>query len=168
MRSYFKVETTAPIQEGRDLIIYCTRRGARDRSVANEESLLAAIKQQLPSSELHVYTGEESVQETIELFKQASVVVGMHGAGLSHVVFSPPGTAVVEFLFMSDPPMIFWHMTAALHQHYVMLPLPQSWWLEQTVQVPVQDVLDALSLALGIAPGQCELGKTACRILGLI
>ena len=54
------------------------------------------------------------------------------------------------FLFMYDPPMMFWHAAAALNQRYVMVPLAQSWWLDQDVQVPVQDVMDALALALSI------------------
>ena len=33
-----------------------------------------------------------SLQDTISLFQRARVVLGPHGAGLSHIIFSAPGT----------------------------------------------------------------------------
>eukprot|EP00798_Chlamydomonas_sp_ICE-L_P012641 gene12641-15875_t len=120
-------------KEERSLVVYCSRNEASDRQVSNEVELIAALKRAYPDE---------------ELFRRAKVVVGMHGAGLSHIIFSAPGTAVVEFLFMYDPPMMFWHASGALGLRYVMLPLSQSWWLDPTVHVPGQDVIDALAIAL--------------------
>jgi len=131
--------------------------------VANEAQLLQAVSGRFPSAKLRVYTGQETAAETIALFQRARVVVGMHGAGLSHIVFAAPGTAVVEFLFMKDPPMMFWHVSGALSLRYVMVPLSQSWWLDPDVEVPQQDVLDALALALNEPTGPCALGKALGR-----
>ncbi len=50
------------------------------------------------------------------------------------------------------------HASAALGQRYIMVPLAQSWWLERTVQVPVQDVLDALALAAQVPRSRCKAG----------
>ncbi len=158
LRATFLPDDVLP-EEKRDLVIYCSRRSAGDRQVANEDELLSAIAAQFPQAKLQVYSGKESVSETVQLFRRARVVVGMHGAGLSHIVFSAPGTAVVEFLFMNDPPMMFWHASAALGLRYIMVPLAQSWWLERSIAVPAQDVLDALSMALNVDAGSCETGK---------
>eukprot|EP00798_Chlamydomonas_sp_ICE-L_P008682 gene8682-34129_t len=139
-----------PVEE-RNLIIYCSREGAAERQVANEEQMLDEVKSHFPSEEFVVFSGAGmSPANTVSLFKRAKVVVGVHGAGMSHVTFAAPGTAVVELLFMADPPLMFWHASGAIGLRYVMLPLPQSWWLDSHVDVPRQDLLDVMSLALGL------------------
>ena len=165
LRTTFHADEALP-EEQRDLIIYCSRRNAGDRQVQGEDLLLELIAEHFPASELRVFAGEESVADTISLFRRAKVVVGMHGAGLSHSIFSAPGTAVVEFLFMNDPPMMFWHASAALAQRYIMVPLAQSWWLDQSVHVPAQDVIDALALALGVKEGACKPGELLLPLNG--
>ena len=155
----FQADQSSLDDESHDLIIYCSRSDAHERVVANEVALLSVIRQRFPASELYVYTGTESVAQTVRLFRRASVVVGIHGAGLSHLVFAPRRAVVVELLFMPDPPLMFWHAAASLQQHYIMVPLPQSWWLEKRVVVNTQDVVDALVLAIGLPAGRCPLGK---------
>ena len=148
-----------------------------------------------------------SLQDTISLFQRARVVLGPHGAGLSHILFSAPGTtgegstgaghccvpadaglccwqrgghcssrpparltagrqdarvaysyvllvsraaacsspscpphpspssAVIEFLFLADPPLMFWHAAGALGQPYWLLPVPQAYWMQEEMQV---------------------------------
>jgi len=34
----------------------------------------------------------------------------------------------VELVFMHSPPMMFWHIAAALQLRYAMAPLPRSFW----------------------------------------
>ena len=165
LRATFHADEALP-EEQRDLVIYCSRRNAGDRQVANEDEILGAISSQFPTAKLEVYSGTETVADTISLFRRAKVVVGMHGAGLSHSIFSAPGTAVVEFLFMNDPPMMFWHASAALAQRYIMVPLAQTWWLDQSVHVPAQDVIDALALALGVKEGACKPGELLLPLNG--
>lgn len=162
LQAAFQADQSSLDDESHDLIIYCSRSDAHERVVANEVALLALIRQHFPESELYVYTGAESVAQTVRLFRRASVVMGMHGAGLSHLVFAPRGAAVVEFLFMPDPPLMFWHAAASLQQHYIMVPLPQSWWLEKRVVVNTQDVVDALALAVNLPAGDCPLGEAWC------
>ena len=64
----------------------------------------------------------------VAMFARAAAVVGPHGAGLSHALFCQPGTALVELVFMRSPPMMFWHIAAALQLRYAMAPLPHSFW----------------------------------------
>jgi hypothetical protein len=54
-----------------------------------------------------------------------------------------------------------------LSLRYVMVPLSQSWWLDPDVEMPQQDVLDALALALNEPTGPCALGKALGRSSGL-
>ena len=69
-----------------------------------------------------MYDNIDDVSELVDLFKRAKVIMGPHGAGLSHMLFAAPGTHVLEFQFMRDPPMMFWHLAAALDQDYWLLP----------------------------------------------
>jgi Tyrosine-protein kinase ephrin type A/B receptor-like len=69
---------------------------------------------------------------------------------------------VIEFLFMADPPMMFWHTAAALGQNYWMLPVPHSFYMQRSMEVPVGEVLDILQATLrgkAAAANACPPGK---------
>jgi capsular polysaccharide biosynthesis protein len=112
----------------RDLLVYASRAGERSRAVANEAPLLDALRAAFPALRVVVQRRGASAAELVATFARAVAVVGPHGAGLSHILFCQPGTAVVELVFMHSPPMMFWHMSAALRLRYAMAPLPHSYW----------------------------------------
>jgi hypothetical protein len=73
--------------------LYCSRANTRHRHVSNEAEMV----------ELLTRHGFESVApetlpiaEQIELFAGAEVVFALHGSALTNIVFSPPGTLVIE------------------------------------------------------------------------
>ncbi len=82
-----------------------------------------------------MFKGGLAPTEAISLFQHARVVLGPHGAGLAHALFSAPGTLLVEFLFLADPPMMFWHAAAALGQEYWLVPVPQAYWMQESMEV---------------------------------
>lgn len=165
VRDAFGASEPLPEHE-RDLLIYCSRSSASDRHVRNQDAILASMREAYPEHQLVVYDGSISVPDTIALFRRAKVVLGVHGAGLAHTIFTAPGTAVIEFLFLFDPPMMFWHASGAMGLKYHMLPLAQSWWLQKEVHVPEGDVLDSLALALGPGKGADECNPGALRACG--
>jgi capsular polysaccharide biosynthesis protein len=136
----------------RELIVYVSREGEPTRRVANEAAMLDAIKQTFPLQPLVVFRGGMTPLEAIDLFQRASVVVGPHGAGLSHLIFSAPGTSVVEFIFLADPPLMFWHAASALGQEYWALPVPQSYYMQPSMEVPIGEVIDILHTIKNPAP----------------
>lgn len=153
----------------RDIIVYVSRKNEPTRRVANEDQLLRSIRASFPGTPVVVYEGSMSPDASISLFQRAKVVIGPHGAGLSHILFSAPGTAVIEFLFMADPPMMFWHTASALGQQYWLLPVPQSYYMQNEMEIPEGEVLDMLSaiLVAEAAPvNACKAG-TAGRAGGL-
>jgi capsular polysaccharide biosynthesis protein len=83
----------------RNLVIYVKRPAGGARSVSNEAELiqslrtLSAFKHGL---ELQVYDGNAAVKDAIALFQRAVLVIGAHGGGMANLMFSPPGTLVVE------------------------------------------------------------------------
>jgi capsular polysaccharide biosynthesis protein len=112
----------------RDAIVYTSRAGERSRAVANEAALLDALRVAFPALQLLVHTRDVPPAAAVAMFARAAAVVGPHGAGLSHALFCQPGTALVELVFMHSPPMMFWHIAAALQLRYAMAPLPHSFW----------------------------------------
>lgn len=162
--------STLPADE-RDLIVYVSRAAEPTRRVANESSLLRSISTAFPQYPLVVFNGSMAPQDAIDLFQRARVVIGPHGAGLSHILFSAPGTAVVEFIFMADPPLMFWHTASALDQEYWALPVPQSYYMQPEMAVPQGEVMDILTAILGptpaidaCAPGSASVGSGQCTL----
>jgi Glycosyltransferase 61 len=88
-----ELASLAPQPDGGNRRLYVSRARAGRRAVSNELEL----------TELVVSHGFEVVQpemlplhEQVELFAGAEVVAGPHGAGLTSVLFSPPGTLLIE------------------------------------------------------------------------
>jgi capsular polysaccharide biosynthesis protein len=74
--------------------IYISRADAMGRNIANEAELAARLRQ---AGFEEVVASELSVADQVELFRNASHVVGMHGAGFTNIVFCPPGAHILEF-----------------------------------------------------------------------
>eukprot|EP00474_Spongospora_subterranea_P002182 CRZ02640.1 hypothetical protein [Spongospora subterranea] len=88
--------------------IYVTRANSgMIRSVVNEDLLLEALYDAVGYSCLTVFQANQNttLSEQAELFSQASLVIGPHGAGLSNILFSPNDSILVYFptMPMSDP-----------------------------------------------------------------
>ncbi|KAJ3263775.1 hypothetical protein HDU77_010053 [Chytriomyces hyalinus] len=68
----------------------------RKRNIVNHAELVDALKNAYPTSIVASFFGNESAEATLEMHAKANMIVAPHGAGLSHLLFSPPDTAVVE------------------------------------------------------------------------
>jgi capsular polysaccharide biosynthesis protein len=73
--------------------IYISRRHARCRRVLNEDDLLDGLAQRGIEVVCLEYV---SFEDSICLFRDATLIVGPHGAGLSFSVFSNPGSVLLE------------------------------------------------------------------------
>jgi len=69
-----------------------------------------------------IHTGTEDLRVQMEMFASAVIVVGAHGAGLSNLLFSDPGTALVLFPMMPHVDHTFAHLAAALDLQQYVLP----------------------------------------------
>lgn len=74
--------------------IYISREKAQHRKVTNEDEVMSLLKQY---GFKRVILESEPVTRQIELFHSAEIVVSPLGAGLTNLLFSKPGTKVIEF-----------------------------------------------------------------------
>lgn len=73
--------------------LYISRRDARIRSVTNETEVEAALS---GLGFTTVVPSAHTLQQQIELFGHAEIIVGSHGAAFSNLAFARPGTAFIE------------------------------------------------------------------------
>lgn len=99
--------------------IYISRRDANSRKFAEEERLCEELSQRdYEIVELSNY----SLTEKVELFSNASHIIGLSGAGLTSLMFVRSGATVVE-IFPSNFVVYIFHSIAAYlntnYKHYV-------------------------------------------------
>lgn len=105
-----------PARPGRKLLI--SRADTRGRAVLNWEELLPVFRRQgFEVMEL----ADLPTDAQIALFRDVSQVVGVHGAGLTNILFAPRDCTVLEIL----PPLVatsaYWLLASSLGQRYSAL-----------------------------------------------
>jgi len=109
----------APSLAKGDRRIFISRADAKTRRILNQAEVDGVLAEfNYESCEL---TGRTFADQRA-LFAQASHVVGVHGAGLTNILFAPTGTQVLEIL----PPMCavpdYWQLSNALgHQYHAAI-----------------------------------------------
>lgn len=74
--------------------IYVSRADAKIRFVVNEQEVLDILSDFGFET---VTMSQYPLEKQIEIFQQAEIVVGSHGAAFSHVAFMEPGATFIEF-----------------------------------------------------------------------
>jgi hypothetical protein len=102
----------------RDLV-FVSRRDSGLRVMHNEAELEQALR---PLGFTTFVAGEAPVTEQIQVFSRARVIVGAHGAGLTNLLFAPPGAFVLEIATPGSAGMEeFRFIAGALGQRIVTL-----------------------------------------------
>jgi hypothetical protein len=94
-QTYSRLWQEVPKQSPEGRKIYIARTDSLRRRMRNENALLDAMRAR--GFEI-VVPGALTLTEQIRVFREASVVVGPHGAGLTNIVFCEPGTIVYELV----------------------------------------------------------------------
>lgn len=132
--------------------LYISRKDAPQRVLLNEDEVEAALTKL--GFRIVMLTGM-AVRDQIALFSRARCIVGPHGAGLTNVMFAPPGATVVEITntkirHMGDFRSIAFHM----NQRHI--EIVSGWYPNQATEkgqhadysVSVEDVVTAVEEAL--------------------
>lgn len=94
VRQALKVDTVADPEDRKYRNIYISRNHSDRRRISNEAELLKCLER---FDFNVVYCEELSMAEQIRVFRNASVVVAPHGAGLSNTIFCKQATVVEIF-----------------------------------------------------------------------
>lgn len=95
--------------------IYVSREDAAVRRLVNE----AEVRADLTDRGFEIHTlGGLSFEAQRDLFHGASHIVGVHGAGLTNMVFAHPATRVLEVMPPLGGTFAYWVMAGALGQPY--------------------------------------------------
>jgi hypothetical protein len=102
----FGIDDPVPGAAGTVLVLWRDpmpwRKNSPGRAVLDHDRLVAALATQLGRERVAVHFGNESAQETVRLFANARVVMGVHGAGLVNSVFCRVGTLVIEITTFAE------------------------------------------------------------------
>ena len=79
-------------EKGDQIKIYLKRSGYR--GVINSRE----IDRLLISKNFKIFTGKEGFNQHVEMFSNASVIVGVHGAAFFNTIFCPPQVNILEFV----------------------------------------------------------------------
>lgn len=92
-----------------------------DRRFANETEMTGTAEGVFPKAVVSVVDlGAMSLEEQLQLINQTDLLIGMHGAGMTHALFLPEGARVIEFFPRHFPPSNdhFRNITLWRHQPY--------------------------------------------------
>ncbi|MEQ9506644.1 MAG: glycosyltransferase family 61 protein [Hyphomonas sp.] len=131
--------------------IFISRLDAPKRELLNHDAVMALLERY---GFEHATLSGRSVAEQAALFREADVIVAVHGAALANLVFSPPGQKVIELLPNNHLQPCFWTVGKIGGLDYMILrstekPLPVAKWrLDVDADLTIDtDALEALLIA---------------------
>lgn len=95
--------------------LYVTRNDTRKRRIRNEAELMPLLARHGFES---VAPGRLPLKEQASLFAGAEAIVGPHGAGMTNILFSPPGARVVEIFPADKVKNTYFLLAKSLEQSY--------------------------------------------------
>jgi capsular polysaccharide biosynthesis protein len=112
-----RVRSMFPAPEGSEGAprVYVARGATPRRRVVNEDEVRELLGRR---GFVTVSMDGRSVAEQAAIFAAAEVVVSVHGAALTNLVFARPHTRVVELLPANDPKPLFWHLARVVDADY--------------------------------------------------
>jgi hypothetical protein len=130
-------------------IVYISRSDG-PRSVLNEEEIIARLQ----SYDVTVVQTEKlTLQQQIDLFSEAGLIVGPHGAGIQNALWAPRGCRVLELVNARYFSGIYWTLAESLNQPYGLVtgisaagkdPLQEGYTCDPRL---VQQAIDRLGTA---------------------
>ncbi len=122
-------------------LLYVSRRYATRRKVSNEEELLPILQKY--GIEV-IYAEKLSLKEQIFLFSTAKLIISIHGAGLTNVLFMPSGSWVLELYLAKNPVHAPYEFLACVLGH------PYERLLCRSLSEPFRTIMDIADLIVDV------------------
>jgi capsular polysaccharide biosynthesis protein len=119
--------------------IYISREKANRRKVSNENELISMLVNK--GFEV-VYLEEYSLAEQVILLSEAETVVGIHGAGLTNIMFMKPTTTVIELKAKDNDYWCFFSLARLfnLKYKYLLCDTDGTSHRDANIEVPIQQL----------------------------
>lgn len=95
--------------------ILISRLGAGRRRLENEEEVWRVLEN---FGFERILMEDLSFERQVELMKETSIIVGLHGAGLANMIFAPVGAHVLEISDRAFPAPDHYALASSLDHHY--------------------------------------------------
>src|SRR5580704_11385223 len=112
---YLRKKFLPPANGGAERKIYISRGQARRRKLVNEEQVLPWLEKR--GFEI-VCLERLNFAEQVKLFSSARIVAGVHGAGMTNLIFGPPGCSMLEFFSPDYHQFCYRDLAATLKMKY--------------------------------------------------
>lgn len=132
--------------------IFISRSKAARRRLVNEDDLWPVLA---AGGFERVHMEDLSFAGQVALMRETAVLVAPHGAGLTNLLFCPPGTDVVELADLGFPNPNFYAIASAMGHRYWLLPadaLGDGHPLEKDLRADVHGVEALLTRLLASRP----------------
>lgn len=121
--SYLSTRTHSPKKAGS--IIYVGRAGVRE--VLNQDIMLEDFEDVFGEN-FFVFnnnnpsTNEYSLRDQLDIFSNAKIIIGAHGAGLTNMLWAPNDVSIVEFPMTPNCDVCYGYMAMALSMDFWVVP----------------------------------------------
>ena len=95
-------------------VVYISRRDG-PRAILNEDEIVRALK---PFDPIVVQTEKMTLREQLDLFADAGLIIGPHGAGIQNALWAPRGCRVLELVNARYFSGVYWTLAESLGQPY--------------------------------------------------
>lgn len=127
--------------------VFISRAKAKGRKILNEEALWEVLEARGFD---RVFMEDLSFAEQVALMQRCAIVVAPHGAGLTNMMFCPPGTDIVELADPTYPNPNFYALASAMDHRFWLLDAQAKGTghaLEKDLTVDIDAVADVVDRA---------------------
>lgn len=152
-------DLSLPVHQASVILLTRARQRNPGRTMTNSKDVLHFLLHRYGSSNVVLFQGGYNLTKSIDIFRKAKIIIGVHGGALYNVLYAPKGTHLIEI--MPTGPngdirrglahTIFWSLTTMLEQPYWRVcekPLTGAGNVQLNIS-KLKTILDKIDLKLG-------------------
>ncbi|KAJ5721165.1 uncharacterized protein N7483_009099 [Penicillium malachiteum] len=150
----YGIEKILPRQN--DKIIFTFINRVSGRRLVDMEEYLDQLSKMFPQVKIQsIDFAAISYKDQLQIIQNTDIFAGIHGAGLTHGIFLPPGSAMVEILPYNLNHKGFRNLAALRGHEYFSIhaslnshPIEKRGWNGDDVHIEIERFLDVMSVAI--------------------
>lgn len=117
------------------------------RSFLHEEVVISALESLSEELGLNFVVYRGGLQRAIDLFAEASIMVGVHGGGLANIVFCPKSAKIFEISLMEDEfKSLYRNIASYVDVEYYSFGLMQPSLFDSKIAIDVEGLVDLIKI----------------------